>query len=285
MKAKLASCFFLQFLFLFLFAPKALAQVVINEFSVVPPDKQDWIELYSIEVVDISNWIVADEAGEIERIPEGTILESGDYYLVSKYQRLNNDQDTIFLYDAEGKLIDSIKYGYQGEVCLPGPEGSIARIPDGAATYDRLAAHTKGAPNGSEVTDPCPTPTPEPTKTPTSVPTATPVAQPTKTPTPQPTVMATKTLQSTKEPVVSPANSAKPDQDELVLGLKEVVTEKPSPTPEGFREKKSPSFLAGLLIFSGLATIGLANYLFMKSRKASYNNKAKEDKKADQKID
>jgi hypothetical protein len=179
----------LPVLFLFLlylaFPRTIFAQVVINEFSVNPPDKYDWIELYSPEVIDISDWILADEAGDFFTIPPGTTLGSGIYYVLSKYQRLNNDRDTIYLKDNLGNPINSIRYGYEGEVCLPGTDGSIARIPDGGNTYDRLLANTKGATNGEIITEYCQTPTVSSTPTPTVSPTVT--ESPTSIPTPSPT--------------------------------------------------------------------------------------------------
>jgi len=182
----------LPVLFLFLlylaFPPTIFAQVVINEFSVNPPNRSDWIELYSSEVVDISDWIVADEAGDFFTIPSGTTLGSGIYYVFFKYQRLNNDRDTIYLKDNLGNPINTIRYGYEGEVCLPGTDGSIARIPDGGNIYDRLLANTKGTTNGEIITDYCPTSTPTPTLSPdpTASPTVTESTTPTQTPSPTP---------------------------------------------------------------------------------------------------
>jgi hypothetical protein len=181
----------LPVLFLFLpylaFPQTIFAQVVINEFSVNPPDKYDWLELYSPEVIDISDWILADEAGDFFTIPPGTTLGSGIYYVLSKYQRLNNDRDTIYLKDNLGNTINSIRYGYEGEVCLPGADGSIARIPDGANTYDRLSVNTRGGTNGEIITEHCQAPTASSTPAPTPTVSPTVTESPTSTQTPSPT--------------------------------------------------------------------------------------------------
>ncbi len=199
-------------LFLFLlylaFPQTIFAQVVINEFSVNPPDKYDWLELYSPEVIDISDWILADEAGDFFTIPPGTALGSGIYYVLSKYQRLNNDKDTIYLKDNLGNTINTIRYGYEGEVCLPGTDGSIARIPDGGNTYDRLSAHTKGATNGEIITEYCQAPTASSTPTPTVSPTVT--ESPTSTPTPSPTPAKS----------IYRINPAKDGNNQLLTGVK-----------------------------------------------------------------
>jgi len=246
------------------------AQVVINEFSVEPSDKYDWIEIYSPEIIDISNWKVGDEAGDFFTIPEGTSLGSNIYYIVSKYQRLNNDKDTIYLYDQNGNEKDSIKYGYEGEACLPSTDGSIARIPDGNSTYDRLLNHTKGQTNGLLVTDSCPVPTPTPTPTPrpTNIPTPTPTptSKPTPIPTPTPKLPSPTPKPSSptpKMPTATPSVSASNENYEsLVLSASSVseLTVTPALTPTenmsqvlGESTNKPNNFLP--FIFIGLGAI------------------------------
>lgn len=265
---------FLLTLFVFFCLPSAVcAQVVINEFSVNPPDKYDWIELFSTEVTNISNWKMADETGDFFTIPEGTSLGSGIYYIISKYQRLDNDKDTIYLYDKDNNLKNSIKYGYEGEVCLPSENGSIARIPDGNSTYDRLLTNTKEQSNGNIVTDPCPTPTPTPT--PTAAPTEAPTAAPTATPTPTPIPTATPIKTASPTPVKTGTPSPAPTLQEtatfsgLVLGLQgETPSPVASPSPEG---KNKFSFLSFVFIFLGILCLVGAGYLIFKTRKAGYN--------------
>lgn len=159
------SFWFLPFLF-FLSFRSVLAQPVINEFSVDPPDDYDWVELYSPEEIDISGWKLGDETGVFKTFEDGTRLGPEIYLVIEKYRRLNNDKDTIFLYNPAGEVVDKIKYGYEGEVCLPSSDGSIARLPDGGNTYDRVRVHTKGIKNDSSYIDPCPTPPPVVSETP-----------------------------------------------------------------------------------------------------------------------
>lgn len=266
----------LLFLFAFFCLPSAVcAQVVINEFSVNPSDKYDWIELFSTEVTNISNWKMADETGDFFTIPEGTSLGPGIYYIISKYQRLDNDKDTIYLYDKDNNLKNSIKYGYEGEVCLPSESGSIARIPDGNSTYDRLLTNTKEQSNGNIVTDPCPTPTPEPTATATATaestvaPTATPTPSPTPTPTATPAKTASPTPVKTAIPTSAPTSQETAVSSGLVLG---VQGETPSPVASSSSEGKNKfSLLSFIFIFLGIFCLVGAGYLIFKTRKAGYN--------------
>ena len=256
-------------MFLFVFTPKVSAQAVINEFSVLPTDKYDWVELYSPTTIDISGWKLADETGVFEIIPGGTSLGPGIYYTVTKYQRLDNDKDTIYLYDQSDNQKNVIKYGYVGEVCLPSADGSIARIPDGGNTYDRLLTNTKSLTNGISFTDPCPTPTPEPTSTPT------PTSNPTNTPTPTATPIKTPstslrtnspTPTSTKSPTPKPSNSPLPtsNSEELVLGIQN-STSTPEASPEEVTsEKKFPIFPV-ILIVTGFLCIAGALFFFIKN--------------------
>ena len=82
------------------------AQALINEFSVQPSDKYDWVELYSPTDIDISGWTLSDNSGIFETFPEGTQLTAGNYEVVTQYQRLDNDGDSIFLKDEAGELKD-----------------------------------------------------------------------------------------------------------------------------------------------------------------------------------
>jgi len=59
--------------FVFLLQPQAVnAQVVINEFSSSTSD--DWIELFSPEDIDISNWVLKDTANsDLKKFDNPTI--------------------------------------------------------------------------------------------------------------------------------------------------------------------------------------------------------------------
>ena len=258
---------FIVFLFVICTKPTA-AQVVINEISDQPADKYDWVELFSPTPVDISGWKVGDEAGVFETIPQGTQLGPNIYFVVSQYQRLDNESDTVILYNNSDVEINKIIYGKSNSVCVSSETGSIARIPDGGNTIDRLASNTKGSSNGELATDPCPTPTPVPTNSPTNVPTNTPTNSPTPTPKPSNTLTPTATKKPTNtptEPEESPAEG-----DELVLGSTDPLlssTPIPTETSENDNGGKNFPFVPVLFIILGIGFIGSAVFLVLKGRK------------------
>ena len=262
---------------LFIFPSSISAQVVINEISVEPEDKYDWLELFAIENTDVSSWNLSDETGVFETFASGTILDKGSYKIVTQYQRFGNEDDTIYLYDNNGNQIDSISYGQVGEVCVPSKTGSIARIPDANSHYDRLLNHTKGLTNGESVTDPCPSPTTEPPAT--SVPTSTPtkIPSPTKTPSPSPTnkpVLKTSTPTRIKETATEDIEDVLDNTKEAVLGINEIGDSTGTPTPESKiadEGKRSIPLSAGLFVILGLVFISFAFYQLLRSRKKGYN--------------
>lgn len=109
--------------------------IVINEINYNSSpnyDTEDWIELYnnSEDMVDLKGWHITDsEPGNLFFINEGTILESGDYLLLTRDSAafnmntggginltgnftfaLSNGGDQIKLYDQNNFLIDSVSF-------------------------------------------------------------------------------------------------------------------------------------------------------------------------------
>ena len=268
------------------------ASPLINEFSVAPSDKYDWVELYSSESVDISGYKLADETGVFETIPASTTLGPGIYYVVSKYQRLDNEGDTIILKDTQDQTVDQISYGGEGEVCIPSSEGSIARIPDGGNVYDRLLVNSKGAANSQTATDPCPSPTPIPTNTsaPTPNPTDSPVPTKTPTPTKAPTSTTTPTIKAapTINLIITPTTFLGEEVNENnqgdlllagsgVLGEENTIADNVS-TKSGSNKKDKPfPVFAIFFIVTGGIFISFAVFLFVKQRKMR-ENKDNEEK-------
>lgn len=249
------------FVFLFIFASKVSAQVVINEFS--SNTSSDWVELYSPVEKDISGWILDDEDTKTDMftIPQQTIISAGGFYVANVSDRLNKAGDTIYLYDSGRNEVNKISYGGTGQVCTPSDNGSIAIIPDGGNTYDRLLTSTKGLTNGQSFTDPCPTPSPEPTNTPTPTPTPTHTSTATLNPTSTP--IKTLTPTPTKTPTLKP--TAPPTSEELVLGVQNATsTPEASPQEEAETGKKFPIFPV-ILIVTGFLCIAGAVFFFVKN--------------------
>ena len=133
--------------------------VLINEF-VPNPDGSDqgaagapldgeWVEIFNNTgvSVDVDGWVLYDEDDTNELVISSTNVEggitdipAGGFMVVYRNGdgnfELNNDEDTVRLYDDEigdgGTLIDSRAYAYGGGA----PEDkSFARIPDGTANW------------------------------------------------------------------------------------------------------------------------------------------------------
>lgn len=254
--------FLLIFLFFLVFPTVVSAQVVINEFLPNPSSGEDWLELYSPVDVDISGWILDDEAtSDMATIPQGTIVgpSSNVYYTVDVGNRLNQSEDTVSLYTpSKSSLIDS--YNYKSN---PGTDVSYGRTPDGESW-----GHCQPTKGNSNTGCYIPTPTPQPTSTPTSAP------SPTKTPTPVPTKTGTPTPKVTpkvtSKPSVSPSPMSSPESTGLVLGESQAISlgqsSSPSPTPESGEKKNFP--IAGMfLIGGGLICIAGAGFTFYRNLK------------------
>ena len=243
-----------------MFASAASAQVVINEFS--PLSSPDWVEVYnnSTESANLSTYKLQDAAGNILTL-SGTILPSG-FAAFDWSNRLNNDGDTFSLYK-NSDVVMTVTYGGQGNVCIPSSLGSIAWIPDGGNTYDRLLVNTKELSNGLSFTDPCPTPTPEPTSTSTATPTSIPTSTPTPTPTPTKTSTPTPTKNPTPKPTITPSSIS--TSEELVLGIQNATsTPEVSLQEETETGKKFPVFPV-ILIVTGFLCIAGAVFFFIKN--------------------
>ena len=121
--------------------------------------KGEWVEIYNKaggRAVDLSGWYIKDQEGNVINITNSntntgsTIIGSGSWVVVYMNQEiLNNDGDTVYLYDIFGTAIDS--YSYTGTGDVPGNK-SYARIPDGiGAWYDPIP--TPGLQNIAEVVE------------------------------------------------------------------------------------------------------------------------------------
>ena len=220
-------------LFLFPFSVFA-SEVIINEFS--PLSSPDWVEVYNIstESADLSLYKLQDASGNTLSL-YGTILPSG-FATFDWSNRLNNDGDTFSLYK-NLDIVMTVTYGGQENICLPSSSGSIAWIPDGGNTYDRLSTSTKNLTNGISFTDPCPTPT----ATSTSTPTPTSISTPTNTPAPPPTNIPVPT--KTPTPTLKPIPTFTTATPTLIATVSAVlgVTDSPETASVGADMETAPS--------------------------------------------
>lgn len=256
---------------LFLFSvTKISAAVLINEFSSYE-SSGDWVEIYTDEAadVDISGWYLKDSSSNIGSVvPGGTkIGPSNKYYVFEVDDRLNKNDDTIYLYKPDNSVASQISYGGSGNVCAPESAGqTIGRYEDGFNLVDRFSSGTKGSSNAAGTKMPCPTPTPQNTNTPTNTPT--PTAAPTSTNTP--TSKTTKTPTPTKE--LEEENEEAVEEAQVLSTTNEnlpSITPLSSPTPSDTPQMQTGKvpLLAFVFMGGGVLAIGTSTFLFMKNRK------------------
>lgn len=118
--------------------------LLINEFVSNPAEGVEWIEIYNpgLETIELNGWLVADSTGS--KTPfTASVIEPGLYALIENPKgKLNNDGDSIYLYDPSGNAIDFVNYG---DALLAIKGESVARMSDGNLTI--TATITKGEPN------------------------------------------------------------------------------------------------------------------------------------------
>ncbi|GEM_PF-1469558 len=165
---------------------KAENKVSLNEFLAHPGSgNKEWVEFYHPEGADLASFWLDDDTdfvsdtGSSAKKSLSTVANGKDTnhsYIELSSSMLNNDNDHIVLFDAQGNIIDQYEYTKD-----PGMDISIGRSPDGTGQFQILAAATKGEAN----TNPVPTSTPTPLPTATNYPTAkTPTSPKSPTPTP-----------------------------------------------------------------------------------------------------
>jgi len=120
--------FLIAIMAIFLFYPKeVLADVLLNELLPNPSSPPDWVELYNNgdEAANPEGWSLIDSTSEILTIHEATI-SAHSFLVVEVSNRLNKNEDTVYLRNPEGEEIDSYSYNYN-----PGTDISFGRMPDG----------------------------------------------------------------------------------------------------------------------------------------------------------
>ncbi|MBI5413361.1 lamin tail domain-containing protein [Candidatus Peregrinibacteria bacterium] len=76
---------------------------------------QEWIELFNAdtEPINLGNWKLADGSKKTFSIPDSATLEPGAYKIFQKSETslaLNNGADSVFLYDFNDNLVDTVAY-------------------------------------------------------------------------------------------------------------------------------------------------------------------------------
>jgi len=107
-----------------------VGSVVISEFVSNPlEDDVEWIELQNVSgaVVETHGWKITDATDRATALQEAVLLDGESLIITKPKGQLNNDGDTISLFDGTSALIDSLTYG-TGEVPAPAKGESLALI-------------------------------------------------------------------------------------------------------------------------------------------------------------
>ena len=136
-----------------LHATEVTGTIKINEVESNDPTTDiDWVEIINAgnETVDLSNWFITDNKdlerlveNEEWRIPDGTILDSGEIFIVEHSDILDNlslgKEDAVNLYNNDNQLQDTFSY-------IGHAVGTYSRVPDGTGDFVDQAS-TKGTLN------------------------------------------------------------------------------------------------------------------------------------------
>ena len=142
-----------------LLSARADSVVVFNEIMYHPPTNEavgEWVELHNLMAVDVelSGWSLAKGAQFV--FPEGTIIGGGGYLVVAISPsnlvatlgltnvlgpftgRLANGGDTLELRNNNGRLMDAVTYGAEGDwpVAPDGAGTSLAKWDENAASSE-----------------------------------------------------------------------------------------------------------------------------------------------------
>lgn len=204
-------------------APKpAYGMLRINEFMPAPSSGKEWVEIVSLDKggsISLASCSLHDATGKIFTFTNEHLLDpQGNNHLLIELSsaRLNNDGDTLGLYNPNGQLIDAISYT-QSEKGY-----SYIRYPDTDGDWETTREPTPGTANQREL--------PEEEHPPTENAPAANVAPP-QPPTP-PIVIGASTPTSSAPPVIAAAKTAV---------IKNVPQTQSPPTPKPTATLKTPT--------------------------------------------
>ena len=197
----------LLLLFFCIFPPQILADdpaIKISNFS--SNLDSEWVELLNNtdENISFNGWALRDENDNSNNkdslLLTGCISPHSYQTFYHNKGWLNNDKDTIYLYDTNKILIDLLTYSVGKTDSNPKSDNNC--VPTSTPTPTPITTLTPTlteAPIPTSTSVPTPTiiKTPTPTKTSTPTPTKTPTSTPTPTPTPTKTPTGNSALQNT----------------------------------------------------------------------------------------
>jgi len=96
-------------LFFMIFLLEFVSSLRINEIEINGVAGEEWVEIYNNEneTLNLSNFEIWDGLSSPKKIytfPNGTTINSGDYFIVNFSNKLNNDGDFVTLYNGTQKI-------------------------------------------------------------------------------------------------------------------------------------------------------------------------------------
>ena len=128
--------------------PTPTENVVLNEILFDPSTGTEWVEIYNAggTNVDLANWELFDEAGNIEGLTSLGTLNAGSYATLDiSPQILNDTGDTVNLRNASDITVDS--HAYDGNDS--DEDQTIGRDTDGTGNWKTCTTPTKNTTNNS----------------------------------------------------------------------------------------------------------------------------------------
>ena len=259
------------------------ANVYVNEVLPDPSGSEtqdEWVELYNTgpDPVDLNGFVLKDAADhgltiDATKVDGTTTVGSGAWIVV--YRRgsgfsLNNDEETVSLFDTGNSLLDQFSYNGSQE------DKTWGRIPDGGSILNEVLTSTPGSANQPPPTPtatPAPTATSTPTPNPSSTPTPTP--KPTFTPTPKPSPSPTKSPTPLADSGEGGTGDASGNTD--ILGLRAKLNETQSSEASVLGASEGRVSLVGIILgVAGAFFVGVSVFIFLKRKAWAYNKGSEE---------
>lgn len=123
-----------------------VGDLILNELVSDPTDSTEWVELFNDSdiTLNLSGVALKDAGNHTTNLPDVELV-SGAYFIIENPSgNLNNDSETMNLFNAQGLLLDTLTYG-SSDIPAPQDGESLARTSDGGwsvTTATRNAANT-----------------------------------------------------------------------------------------------------------------------------------------------
>ncbi|PIQ84370.1 MAG: hypothetical protein COV75_02575 [Candidatus Omnitrophica bacterium CG11_big_fil_rev_8_21_14_0_20_63_9] len=132
-----------------------------NGDGVISPTQDEFVELFNTGTAQMSlaGWTLWDATGLRRTLAADAAISGQGFFVVFGGLGLNNDGDTVSLFNETGILQDRLAYGPEG-----GMDASLTRFPDGEGSFTRhtFVSTQPFSPGASAAAAPPSHPMPEP---------------------------------------------------------------------------------------------------------------------------